>query len=393
MTTLGEKKAGTANGVAASKLILASLKAYIPSDRLHLEKFTFNGWQGTEASITSGGLTTPAHLYDNTGTEGSTVEGELIYVGRWITPRQRKKLRGKIVVAKQNSVIHRMLQIKIAYEHRAAGVIYISRSDDHIARGLGYPYALGKCNIPAVGITRKDWRELKESEPQKVRIGFSATTKEATGTNIIVDINPEGRNLGVILIGAHYDSWYTGAQDNCIAVQLLADLLQELSASRDLRHTVRGIFFDAEEVGLLGSDYHASHNDTGQYRFYVNLEMPLPTIGGRLNTLFYSQHRETRQNISWSRLIAMGYIPIPLSLYYNLVPGFPADLHTFYVLGIPAISTYCRNIHQHTPLDSRDNLLLDKYDRLKDYFLATIQKIDRQLDTDNPAVPLKPNSL
>lgn len=56
----------------------------------------------------------------------------------------------------------------------------------------------------------------------------------------------------VVLVGAHYDAFYQGADDNSSGVAALLELAR-LFASGTFDRTVRFVAFDLEELGLVGS--------------------------------------------------------------------------------------------------------------------------------------------
>jgi len=81
--------------------------------------------------------------------------------------------------------------------------------------------------------------------------------------NIIVEIPGTTRSDEILLIGAHYDAvpGSPGADDNGSAVAgllLLASTIQdELQADDKPDRTIRLVFFNLEEIGLIGSNHHA----------------------------------------------------------------------------------------------------------------------------------------
>ena len=75
------------------------------------------------------------------------------------------------------------------------------------------------------------------------------------GRNIILTV-PGQTNAGQIIVGAHYDG--DGAGDNGSGVALLLATAAGLAGTTP-QLTIRYIFFDAEEEGMLGSKYYAEH--------------------------------------------------------------------------------------------------------------------------------------
>ncbi|WP_145407802.1 M28 family metallopeptidase [Paenibacillus xylanexedens] len=79
-----------------------------------------------------------------------------------------------------------------------------------------------------------------------------ANRSKSKGTNLILTIPGESTKKQII-VGAHYDG--TGNGDNGSGVALLIANAKYLAAYQP-PYTVKFIFFDAEEVGLMGSTYY-----------------------------------------------------------------------------------------------------------------------------------------
>lgn len=73
-----------------------------------------------------------------------------------------------------------------------------------------------------------------------------------SSSNIIVELPGVSRPEEIVLVGAHYDSFYEGADDNATGVAALLEIARVLSGHRFDR-TVRFVGFDLEEFGLIGS--------------------------------------------------------------------------------------------------------------------------------------------
>ena len=379
LLALGERKAGSEIGARARGAIRAYLGARFPGAAVREEPFQILASKSDTARIVlGGGQALPVHLYENTGLEGSAAEGELLWVGSGLNPLGRRRYADRIVVFGQSQFHHRLLQVDSAYRRKARGVILVTRFGEHVSKGIGYPYQLGHCEIPVVGMSRATWKRLEASAPGRLRIEYQNRAEPRQGGNILIDLFPDRLAKGTIVLGAHFDSWYSGAQDNTVAVQLLADLLAELGDVPG-GYGVRGVFFDAEELGVLGAYHHADHcADLDAYRLFVNLEMPVPTLSGKLKLFFYSPHRALRRSFSGWRFFGRGVLPVPFRLFYRLAPFFPSDSDPFYRKGIPCVSTFCSNPNLHTPLDSPENIRWADYPLVKAYLLAMIRSFCNQ---------------
>lgn len=107
------------------------------------------------------------------------------------------------------------------------------------------------------------------------------------GKNIVAEIKAEKPlyNPEYIVIGAHYDHLgirnnkvYNGADDNASGSAMLLQLARLLNANSDKinRHIIL-IWFDAEEMGLLGSDHFAYNpmfvDKLSDIKLMINLDM------------------------------------------------------------------------------------------------------------------------
>jgi Zn-dependent M28 family amino/carboxypeptidase len=96
------------------------------------------------------------------------------------------------------------------------------------------------------------------------------------GRNIVVTVN--GREPEIVL-GAHYDAvrlqngtMSKGAVDNAASVLILVRLAEALTKARP-RNRVRLVFFDMEELGLLGSAAYAKAHSDRRTLVMVNLDV------------------------------------------------------------------------------------------------------------------------
>ena len=92
------------------------------------------------------------------------------------------------------------------------------------------------------------------------------------GVNLVVTL--PGREPRTILVGAHYDRVAVGqgAVDNAASCAALIELIGAFRASPLARYTLKVVFFDQEELGLLGSRaYLQSTGDRPAYA--VNLDV------------------------------------------------------------------------------------------------------------------------
>ncbi len=100
-------------------------------------------------------------------------------------------------------------------------------------------------------------KRLLEHGP--VSVHFSATNRIRTDAkipNVIAELPGKDASAGIVLVGAHLDSWQpgTGAQDNGTGVASVLEVARSIKALNLLpRRTIRFVLFGGEEEGLLGS--------------------------------------------------------------------------------------------------------------------------------------------
>lgn len=71
--------------------------------------------------------------------------------------------------------------------------------------------------------------------------------------NLVVELAGRTRADEIVLVGAHYDSFYGGADDNSSGVAAVLELVR-LFRDRESERTMRFVLFDFEEFGYLGTE-------------------------------------------------------------------------------------------------------------------------------------------
>lgn len=104
-------------------------------------------------------------------------------------------------------------------------------------------------------LTRVEARKVMEE--QLSRLGYTVRREhDAEGpfstTNIVAELPGAVHADEVVVVGAHYDAFYSGADDNSTGVAAVLELARVLSQLRFDR-TIRFVGFDLEELGLVGS--------------------------------------------------------------------------------------------------------------------------------------------
>lgn len=93
--------------------------------------------------------------------------------------------------------------------------------------------------------------------------------------NITVEFSGSLDPSRIILVSAHYDAWFVGANDNGSGVSALLELAR-LWRTFEGRHTLRVLFTDQEEMGLLGmSEYLRHHVDRLDEDIVLNINLDM----------------------------------------------------------------------------------------------------------------------
>lgn len=153
------------------------------------------------------------------------------------------------------------------------------------------------------------------------------------GANLVVTL---GSGNGDIVVGAHYDAvWLAdgtlsrGAVDNAASAVVLAELARALRGGM-FRHRIRIVFFDMEEIGLVGSRrYVEAHR--GEIKAAINLD-----VNGYGDTIFYGPASEAGNYLLYDLMRRHCYIE---GLSCMEFPDYPSsDYLSFQAAGIPNLS-------------------------------------------------------
>ena len=198
--------------------------------------------------------------------------------------------------------------------------------------------------------------ELKELGLQVKRQKFSS------GTNI-VGIQ-KGKKPEVIIIGCHYDSVRStpGADDNASGCAMTLALARQLSKKK-LNYTIKYIFFDNEERGMIGSRFYAK-NMKDKCIFMINFDMV-----GRLRIKSFVPPDKVFPGIfkrfPWAKQVS-----------FRQGAG-PSDHAPFQRKGIPFVWIFTGSHGKyHRPSDTPDSLNYKGMEMINEYARALILEVD-----------------
>ena len=154
------------------------------------------------------------------------------------------------------------------------------------------------------------------------------------GRNVIITVGSGDRDL---VIGAHADaailsdgSLSHGMVDNAAAVAVLVRVTGTL-LEEPLRHRIQVVFFDLEELGLLGSAHFASTIDRNRVDAMVNLD-----IVGYGDTLIYGPASVEGSDTVYGAVRYACATGRHECLEFDRFP--PGDERSFQAAGVPSVS-------------------------------------------------------
>ncbi|MGV3623901.1 MAG: M28 family peptidase [Archangium sp.] len=141
-------------------------------------------------------------------------------------------------------------------------------------------------------------------------------------TNVFAEVRGTSRPDEIVTIGAHFDAFYEGADDNSSSVAVMLEVARLVSQSPRAR-TVRFVGYDLEEFGLLGSTRITRSQSIASKTLVLDCVgysdstpgsqlglpgFPLPDIGDFLAVIGNEQSRES---VETTLQVARGASDIP----------------------------------------------------------------------------------
>ncbi|MBE9042008.1 M20/M25/M40 family metallo-hydrolase [Oscillatoriales cyanobacterium LEGE 11467] len=213
------------------------------------------------------------------------------------------------------------------------------------------------------------------------------------GINIAAERRGTDAAAGTILLGAHYDTVpdSPGADDNATGVAAVLEIAR-LLANVETSRTLELVFFDSEEVGLLGSLAYASTADAQTLHGAIVLDMlgvacrtpgcqqypqglpavALPETGDFLAVVGNTERLDLLKTFSTAQNPELPpVVTLPIPLRGLLTPDVLRSDHApFWLQGIGAVmvtdTANFRNPYYHQPTDLPETL-----DR--DFFFGSAQ--------------------
>ncbi len=247
-----------------------------------IEEFDLQGWKRGDSGIRADEEDITHSCIALPRSPASSATGELVDLGYGLPADfTERDLDGAIVMVATNvpphrdRLIHRREKYYYAVEHGAAGFIFKNHIEGQLpATGsVGRPdHPIGE--IPAVSVSHEVGSTLsRRHDGETVTITVDADIEETTSQNVHARIGPDSDRR--LLVTAHVDSHDIGqgAMDDGAGTAMLVEIARVLSSNADeLETEVEFIGFGSEEVGLCGSEYHASTCDPETVKAVVNID-------------------------------------------------------------------------------------------------------------------------
>lgn len=273
---LGYRPAGSHAEFETGEMLKQEMEAIGLSD-VRKDAVKVDGWEFKKAVLSYSGEDGTHHeiqlgAYQTTFVTDGPKEFSLMYLGKGTaSDYEGKDVTGKLVLVDINQRDEWWINYPVYQAHLkgAAALIAVQSGgygeiDDE---ALNAQDIAGPENAPAFSISRKDVDPLKEllertAEMTVTLDADSRVTRDCTTYNIVGSI-PGRHPDRMVLLSAHYDSYFSGFQDDNTAIALMFGIAKALLASGVTpNNTIVICAMAAEEWGVVDSNFDWS---TGAY--------------------------------------------------------------------------------------------------------------------------------
>ena len=273
---LGYRPAGSRAEFETGEMLKQEMEAIGLSD-VRKDAVKVDGWEFKKAVLSYSGEDGTHHeiqlgAYQTTFVTDGPKEFSLMYLGKGTAADyEGKDVTGKLVLVDINQRDEWWINYPVYQAHLkgAAALIAVQSGgygeiDDE---ALNAQDIAGPENAPAFSISRKDSDPLKELLERTAEITItldadSRVTRDCTTYNIVGSI-PGRHPDRMVLLSAHYDSYFSGFQDDNTAIALMFGIAKALLASGFTpNNTIVICAMAAEEWGVVDSNFDWS---TGAY--------------------------------------------------------------------------------------------------------------------------------
>ena len=375
LAAFGEKRVGTPAGMAAATYVRARLEE-LGFDALRSETFHVPRHEVRSATLqlTVGGIarSIPFEVLEASG--AGVADADVIVAGG-AEPGDLDDVdvEGKIALVDRRTTFHRSSQYRAVGEKGAVAMLYVSDAPNNLRQvGSTRSGFESMGDIPAISIGMQDSMDLRAGGVH-ARIDVDAVVVPATGENIIAVL--DGALPDQIVIGAHFDTWFSGSCDNGGGVAALL-ALAERRARRPAQHTLVFVAFDGEEPGLYGGYHFLREHGFDPIAAVLNFEVP-SAKDSALAGLGRSGQPILDDALRGAGLRAFYPFYVDLEVVPRLFGGIvPTDIQGLYRHGIPTVSTAVTYETYHTVEDTPDKVDYEMLAQVVDAFDEVIDILD-----------------
>ena len=273
---LGYRPAGSRAEFETGELIRREMEA-IGLSNVRKDEIRVDGWEFDHAVLSyqkADGSFCSVQLgaYQTQFVTDGTKEFQLVYVGKGTEADYAgKDVAGKLVLGEINQRDEWWINYPVYQAHLKGAAAFIAvqsggygEIDDH---ALNAQDIAGPADAPAFSIARADAVELlqKLSGGEELSVQLDACSRvmpDCTTYNIVGEI-PGKHSDRRVLLSAHYDSYFSGFQDDNTAIAMLLGIARALlEAGFRPNNTITFCAMAAEEWGVIDSNFDWS---TGCY--------------------------------------------------------------------------------------------------------------------------------
>lgn len=276
--SLGYRPAGSRAEFATGEMLLQEMHALglqdIHKDPIQVDAWEFHKaeliWEREDGSI---GLQAQLGGYQTNFCTDGPKAFSLVYVGKGTAADyEGKDVKGKLVLAEINQREEWWINFPVyqAYVRGAAALIAVQEGGfaELQDEALNAQDIAGPSEAAAFSMSRADARVLKDAlktrDELKVRFDAESQVWEKQCSYNIIGTIPGQSQEEMILLSAHYDSYFSGFQDDNTAVAMMFGIAKALMESGyKPKKTIVVAALAAEEWGIVNSKYDWS---TGAYQ-------------------------------------------------------------------------------------------------------------------------------
>lgn len=386
LSAMGEKAAGTPAGAQAADYIADRFRAIGLQD-VHFEEFTFPQWKLVSRSMTitiDGVPLTPGFDVFEASGGGTISDAEIVNVETATAgDLAGKDLTGKVALVVRDPSFHRSAQFQNVTAAGAAAMLYLSIAPQNLRQVGSVRFGWeDKGTIPAITVGADDGKTIKDAvlagKDVRASIAVDVTSAPGAGKNVVATL--PGDRPEQLVLGAHFDTWFSGSSDNGSGVAELLAVAERRKLRGKPKYTLVFVAFDGEEIGLYGGyDYLRDHHVVGAEPILavINFESPSandPDIAG----LVHSNQPEIDEALQAAHLRQLYAVYAGLEVVAQLFGGIiPTDIQGIYRGGIPTVTTAVTNPYYHTVMDTPDKVDLALLAQSTDAFDEAVSNLQR----------------